>query len=198
MLDFILNLDKSVFLFFNAQLSHPVLDFVMPRITNFSFWLIPGLIAAALFVKREKKQALIVLGLLALTIAIADQVSAGVLKKIFLRPRPCHPDFLAEGGRFLKGGVFVLEGTWRSLGSFPSSHSANTFAAAMLFFYFYRRRAVYFFAFASMIGYSRVYNGVHYPLDIIGGAVFGCLVGAGVYWGYKMISQKIAAVKSKS
>ena len=195
-MDSLLNLDTVVFLFFNAKLAHPVLDFVMPHITNFSFWLIPGLIAAAWFVKRERKKALIVLGLLVLTIAIVDQVSAGVLKKVFLRPRPCHPDFLVEGGRFLKEGRFVLEGTWRSLGSFPSSHSANMFAAAMLLYSFYPRRAVYFFGFASMIAYSRVYNGVHYPLDVLGGAVFGCIAGAGVYWGYKMICQKIAVSKS--
>jgi undecaprenyl-diphosphatase len=71
------------------------------------------------------------------------------------------------------------------------------FAAGMLLFSFYPRRAVYFFGFASMIAYSRVYNGVHYPLDVLGGAVFGCLVGAGVYWGYSAICKKIAASKIK-
>jgi len=188
---FLLNLDRSIFLFFNAQLTHPVLDFIMPVITKLTSWLIPGLIAAAWFVRREKKKALIILGLLVLTIVIMDQASTQILKKLFARPRPCHPDFLVEGGRFL-GGLR------RSVVSFPSSHSANMFAAAMLLFNFYPRKAVYFFGFASMIAYSRVYVGVHYPLDILGGAVFGCMAGAGVYWGYKMICQKTAASKSSA
>jgi undecaprenyl-diphosphatase len=188
MLDSLLNLDTVVFLFFNAQLTHPVLDFIMTRVTHFSFWLIPGIIAAAWFVKRERKKALIVLGLLGLAIAISDPVSAQILKKIFLRPRPCHPDFLVEGGRFLLG-------LKSSRGSFPSSHSANMFAAAMLLYSFYPRRAVYFFGFASMVAYSRVYNGVHYPLDVLGGAVLGCIIGAGVYLGYSVISKKYAVSK---
>lgn len=185
---FLLNLDRSVFLFFNALLIHPVLDYVMPIITKFTFWIIPGLIAAALFIKRERKKALIIIGLLVLTVVIVDQTSTQILKKFFARPRPCHPDFLVEGGRFLLG-------IRRSLVSFPSSHSANMFGAAMLLFKFYPRRAVYFFAFASLIAYSRVYNGVHYPIDILGGAVFGCFVGYGVYWGYRAVCKKYAAPK---
>ncbi|MCL2689414.1 MAG: phosphatase PAP2 family protein [Chitinispirillia bacterium] len=188
--NFLINLDTSVFLFFNAYLTHPILDFIMTRITHLTFWIIPGLIAAAWFIKRERKKAFIVLGLIILTIIITDQTSTQFLKKFFARPRPCHPDFLVEGGRFLMG-------MRRSIVSFPSSHSGNMFALAMLLFNFYPRRAVYFFGFASMIAYSRVYIGVHYPIDILGGAVFGCTAGAGVYWGYKAICQKINASASR-
>ena len=181
MFEFLYEIDKAIFLFFNARLTHPALDFVMPHITEFSFWAIPGLIAAALFVLREnKKKALIILGLTALTVAISDPFSSQILKKIFARPRPCNPEFFVEGGRFLLG--------MRDSYSFPSSHSMNMFAIATLYTCFYPKRWIYFFAFASMIGYTRVYCGVHYPSDVLGGAVLGCLIGWGVYLAYRKIS----------
>jgi len=189
MLEFLYGVDKAVFLFFNACLTHPALDFVMPRITELSFWTIPGLLAAAVFVLREnKKKALIILGLTALTVAISDPFSSQILKKIFTRPRPCNPESFVEGGRFLLG-------MWKSY-SFPSSHSMNMFAVAMLYACFYPKLWIYFFAFASMIGYTRVYCGVHYPSDVLGGAVFGCLTGLGVYAAYRKIS-KIKFGKTK-
>ncbi len=182
--DFLYSADKSVFLFINVTLSHPLLDPVMTRITEFKFWLIPGIIAAALYVWREnKKKALIVLGLVALTVALSDPLSSRVLKNIFARPRPCHPVFFVEGGRFLLGN-------WTSL-SFPSSHSVNMFAFATLLFCFYRKYGVYFYSFAGLIGYTRVYNGVHYPSDVVGGAVFGCLLGWGVYAGFMFIKSRL-------
>jgi len=186
-IDTLYNADKAVFLFINVTLSHPLLDPVMTRITDFKFWLIPGLIAAALYVWREdKKKALIVLGLIALTVAISDPLSSQVLKKVFARPRPCNPEFFVEGGRFLLGRLKSL--------SFPSSHSMNMFSAATLLFCFYRKYGIYFYPFAGLIAYTRVYNGVHYPSDVIGGAVIGCLLGWGVYAGFTFV----CAQKQKS
>ena len=182
-MEFLYNIDKAVFLFFNARLHHPVLDVLMPLFTKLSTWTIPGLLLAALFVMREKKKALIVLGLLILTVAISDPVSSQILKKSFARLRPCHPEFFVEGGRFLIGMLKSL--------SFPSSHSMNMFSAATLLFCFYPKRWPYFFSFAAMIAYTRVYCGVHYPSDILGGAIFGSLLGWGVYAGYTAIVQKI-------
>jgi undecaprenyl-diphosphatase len=183
------SVDKSVFLFINVTLSHPLLDPAMTRITELKFWLIPGLLGAALYVFREnKRKALIVLGLIALTVAIGDSLASQVLKKIFARPRPCNPDFFVEGGRFLLGMP-------RSF-SFPSSHSVNMFSVATLLFCFYRKYGVYFYSFAALIAYTRVYNGVHYPSDVIGGAAIGCLLGWGVYAGFVFIQSKYSKPKS--
>ena len=57
--------------------------------------------------------------------------------------------------------------------SFPSAHAANIFGAATALTMFYRRWAGAFFAVAVCVGYSRVYVGVHYPSDVLGGAVLG-------------------------
>jgi len=176
--------DKSVFLFINVTLSHPLLDPVMTRITHSKFWLIPGLLTAALYVFREnKKKALVVLGLIALTVAISDPLSSQVLKKLFARPRPCHPEFFVEGGRFLLG-MYTSK-------SFPSSHSMNMFSVATLLFRFYPKNGVYFYSFAGLIAYTRVYNGVHYPSDAVGGAVIGCLLGWGIHAGFVFVRSRL-------
>jgi undecaprenyl-diphosphatase len=186
MLNFFYGIDRSVFLFINATMSHPLLDPVMTRITDLKFWLIPGLILAAVYVWREnKKKALIVLGLIVLAVAVSDPLSSQVLKKLFARPRPCHPQFFVEGGRFLLG-------MWGSP-SFPSSHSMNMFSVATVLFCFYRnwRYGACFYSFAGLIAYTRVYNGVHYPADVLGGAVAGCLVGWGIYAGFAFARERI-------
>ena len=182
-MEFLYGIDKAVFLFFNAQLTHPVLDVAMPFITEFRNWIVLGILGAAMFVWREKKKALIVLGLGALAVALSDPLIAKFLKEAVARPRPCHPDFLVEGGRFLLGQR-------ASIKSFPSSHTMNMFAVATILFCFYPRLWMYFFPFAALIGYTRVYCGVHYPSDVLGGAVLGCLVGWGVYAGYRAIAKK--------
>ncbi|MEO1172031.1 MAG: phosphatase PAP2 family protein, partial [Myxococcota bacterium] len=88
-------------------------------------------------------------------VVLSDQGSAGVLKPLFGRPRPHSP---APG--------------------FPSSHASNLFAQATLFSYFYPRLTPVLLAIASVTGFSRVYLGKHYPLDVFAGAVFGALCGA--------------------
>jgi undecaprenyl-diphosphatase len=164
----------------------------MTHITDLKFWIIPGIVAAAFYVFREnKKKALIVLGLIVLTAAVSDILASQVLKKIFARPRPCNPEFFVEGGRFLLG----MRGSF----SFPSSHSANMFSIATLLFCFYRKYGVYFYSFAGLIAYTRVYNGMHYPSDVVGGAAVGCLIGWGVYSGFVFIrSKKSKSLKSNS
>ncbi|MDR2579140.1 MAG: phosphatase PAP2 family protein [Chitinispirillales bacterium] len=173
MLEFLHDLDVTLFLLFNAQLTHPLLDSVIPRITHFSFWVVPGLLAAVLFIFREKKKALVALLLVALAAGLSDLISSHIIKQIFARPRPCHPDMFIEGGRFLIG-------MYRSY-SFPSSHSMSMFTIAAVLGGFYPKRRIYFFAFASMIAYSRVYCGVHFPSDIFCGAVWGILLGWGIF-----------------
>jgi undecaprenyl-diphosphatase len=186
-LEYLYNLDVSMFLLFNAQLTHPLLDSIMPRVTHFSFWAVPGLLGAALFIFREKKKALVVLLLLALAVGLSDFISSHIIKQIFARPRPCNPDMFIDGGRFLLG-------MYRSY-SFPSSHSMNMFAAASLLFCFYPKRWMYFFGFATMIAYSRVYCGVHFPSDVYCGAVWGGVWG----WGcVKFGFFSIKILKSKS
>ena len=98
-------------------------------------------------------------------VAASDLASIG-LKDIVGRPRPFtrYPE-PPPLGRVPKDS------------SFPSGHAAMAFAAATVLSYYRPRWAAAFFLLAVAIGYSRVYNGVHYPLDVLGGAVLGLLIG---------------------
>jgi undecaprenyl-diphosphatase len=107
------------------------------------------------------------------TFAITDSVSASVLKPLFARPRPCHD---AELQPFLRnildcGGLY----------SFPSSHASNHFGLAMFWFWalwiMTGKKWGWLFIWATVICYAQVYVGKHYPFDIAGGALLGCIVG---------------------
>lgn len=102
---------------------------------------------------------------LALTILATDQLNSSVIKELIERIRPCHT----------LGDVRLLVdcGGGKSM---PSSHAANNFAAALVLSIFFRRETLLFFFIAVLMALSRVYVGVHYPADIIVGAVVGLLM----------------------
>jgi undecaprenyl-diphosphatase len=175
----LLNLDSAIFFFINHTLANPVCDFIFIHITNGAFWIIPGAIAAALFIKFEKKKALVVIGLMLITVGISDPVCNRIIKPLVNRSRPCNPSTPVEGGRFLLG--------FKTSRSFPSSHAMNMFAQAMLLSLFYRKKTLYFFLFAAMIGFSRIYVGAHYPSDVAAGAVFGVCIGGLIYGIYTFV-----------
>jgi undecaprenyl-diphosphatase len=196
MYEFLIQIDRFLFLFFNSTVSNPVFDIIFPFITRGRNWIIPGIVIAIVYLFFGKKKAWIVLGLAIITVAISDPVSVRVLKPLFHRLRPCHPSFFLEGSHiFLDGGRFLF-GHKTSL-AFPSAHATNMFAQAMLLTLFYPKQGVWFFIFASLIGYSRIYVGVHYPADIAGGAIFGIAIGVFVYLLFNYIWQRIQ-MKEKS
>jgi undecaprenyl-diphosphatase len=186
----LLTLDKIVFLWCNTHLANPVLDAFFLCITDPSFWIIPGLIAASFFVWEKKTSALIVIGLVLIAAGISDALANQVIKHAVGRLRPCNPHALVEGGRFLLGYKTSL--------SFPSSHAMNMFAAAGVLTAFYRRQWYWFFSFALMIGFSRIYVGVHFPGDVLGGALFGAMVGWSGYFIFIVIQKQFVKTPSKT
>ena len=118
------------------------------------------------------KKGLGVLGVALLMIAFTDQVT-NLFKSGFARLRPCHDPDIAPLMRLVKakcGGQF----------GFFSGHASNSFAVALFFVGLFHKQYPHMrwlILWAAMVAYSRVYVGVHYPLDIFCGAIFGIASG---------------------
>lgn len=121
---------------------------------------------------QNRRHALLVLAMLVLAFVLADQVSSGIIKDVVERLRPTREPSL-------DGVIHTVNGYRGGMYGFVSSHAANSFAAATLIALILRHRLVTFslFTWALLQCYSRVYLGVHYPGDILGGIVVGLLAG---------------------
>ena len=166
MIDFLYQIDISIFYFINHTLSNPLFDKFFPFITEVKNWFIAYIILfLILVIKGRKLERISAVGIIFL-ITVSDQLSSSVLKNFVGRIRPCNdlPD------------VNILTGCTGSF-SFPSSHAVNNFAAAVFFSILFPKYKWALFTVAFLLALSRVYTGVHYPSDIIGGALIGSILG---------------------
>lgn len=131
-----------------------------------------------------RKMLLAVLGV-TLVVMVADQFASGVCKGLFCRWRPSHEPAL-------EGLVHIVNGYRGGSYGFISSHAANTFGVATYLSLMLRRRWVLWvtFMWAFMCSYSRIYLGVHYPGDILCGALWGIFVAYIIYHLYLKIASK--------
>ncbi len=167
--------DEWLFRLGNLSAANSWFDTLMPVITSNSY-VVPVLlayVAGVLWRGTVRDQVFILLVILA--IVLADQ-SVTLWKQVFMRPRPCQA--------LTDIRLLVPCGTGKS---FPSGHATNNFAGAMLAALCYRRWGKLLFIWAVAASYSRVYCGVHYPLDLLGGAVWGCIISSAVFFVYQRI-----------
>jgi len=119
-------------------------------------------------------------------ISFSEWISSGVLKPVFDRPRPYHSlSHVHLYDRMLKTWSVTpeLKTTIRGESlSLPSSHATNIFAAAVFLSFFFRKFWPLFYAIAILVGYSRVYLGVHFPFDVFIGSIAGTLCGMIIAW----------------
>ena len=161
-------IDRAAFVLINNGLRHPLLDVFMPFVTEkWNFVLPMALVVLYLLGKGGRQGRMIVL--CAVLLVVCADASATALRSYFQRVRPCQA----------LDGVRLLVGCSDSF-SFPSGHATNAFALAAFFATYYRQRAVLLFVMAALAGYSRIYVGVHYPTDVLGGAILGVAFGLAV------------------
>jgi len=160
--------DKFVFRLINTTLANPFFDWTMPIITNQVYWIVPLIIFWIYLMAFSGKRGKIAGVILLLTLGFTDYTTVEILKPVFGRLRPYLQ--MSEGIRTLThtGGHF----------SFVSAHAANTFSCAVILAYFYPRFKRYYYGIATLVAFSRIYVGVHFPGDVL----FGALYGYGIGW----------------
>jgi len=179
--------DAWLFQLLNHTLAHPALDDLMlfltkPKFSGHIFWL-----TALFIVLRKGRDGFWIVLLLLLSVGIADYTASGIFKPLFQRVRPC---FALEGVRLLVDQTH----SW----SFASSHAANSTALATLIWIFFWKGklidklfTVTMIIYAAMVAFSRIYIGVHYPGDVLGGIVIGLASAALIYTAFAWVVKNV-------
>ncbi len=174
MLDYLINLDTQLFIFLN-NLGTDFWDPFWLRMSEIGIWIPLYLVLLGLvYYLFHWKTALLITGFIALNVIATDQGSVRLFKNQFERLRPCHVEELQDQIRLVKGSCGGQYG-------FVSSHASNTFGLAFFLGLLFRKKWPWLYyallIWASLVAYSRVYLGVHYPGDILFGAIYGTLCG---------------------
>jgi membrane-associated phospholipid phosphatase len=183
----LLALDTALFHFINGSLGNPLFDWLMPILSGAGgamhwFVLAAVLVFAAAVIFGDTRARICAL-MIFLAVALGDGLVVNTIKHAVHRTRP---------GIALPDTVMRLGST--TSGSMPSAHAANWFAATMIVFIFYRRKRTVFVPVALMataVAFSRVYNGVHYPSDVLAGAILGSGYAAAIALGLEWIWQSL-------
>lgn len=168
-MEFLLPFDMPVLSFVQQHLHNPFTDLFFPFITYLgelgACWVFISLVL--LFMKKYRRAGFLMLAALILATLLGE----GLLKHIVCRPRPFE-SLLPPGTSLLippPGGY-----------SFPSGHTCASFAAAVALFSQHKKQGAPALVLAALIGFSRVFLFVHFPSDVLAGALLGTLAGAGV------------------
>ncbi|KKX51846.1 MULTISPECIES: phosphatase PAP2 family protein [Sphingobacterium] len=183
MIDQIVHIDQEIFLAINQGLSNPVFDWLLPILRNPYTWAPLYLFLVIFFIKTYGKTGILIVVMTLATFGASDAVSSHLIKKSVKRVRPCNDIVFKEevNIRVRCGSGF----------SFTSSHATNHFALAFFWIALFRRKwkhAMWLcITWATLISVSQIYVGVHYPFDILCGAILGILIGMATGYIFKKL-----------
>lgn len=181
--------DISLFYFINKSLANPLFDSIMPFITELHniWWLYVIFLLASIYNHKNRISSLVIFVLLIVAVGMTDWINSIYLKEILARPRPCHtlPD------------VHLLVPCGSGY-SFPSSHAANNFAVIAFLVGVSGRYIPSIAFFCISVALSRIFVGVHYPSDILGGGLVGTLFGFMFAFISKKIVQRMSSLTSNT
>jgi undecaprenyl-diphosphatase len=172
-MEYLNQLDTQLFMLINES-HNAFFDPIMYWLSDKLFWIPMYLLIIFLMIRRYKMKGVLMLLFVGLVIALCDQTASGLLKNTVQRLRPSHEPALA-------GLIYLSKAGPGGLYGFASSHAANVFGLAT-FLYFvlgekFKILKYWLFTWAILVGYSRIYNGVHYPGDVLAGALIGVVFG---------------------
>lgn len=164
-------IDKILLQFINLNLANPVLDFIFILLSDprFLFGILAAIILVMIVHRVPHTGDMVLLCLIGL--ALTDPLCSQILKKLFMRLRPCHTD-LQLRTIVDCGGLY----------GFPSNHAANSAVVAYIVGRFRHRLAFFMWILAVAIAISRVYLGKHYPSDVVAGLAVGIFMGVAILW----------------
>jgi undecaprenyl-diphosphatase len=178
-------LDTQAFLWLNSFHTDSI-DPIMAWITAKNSWIPMYAIIIGILFWRYKKNSIGMLLMIILSVIISDQLCSSILKPLIHRLRPCHEPSLQN--------LVHIVGNCGGQFGFCSSHAANSFSLAMSLFLLVGKKYRFiklFFIWAIIVSYSRIYVGVHYPLDVLAGAGIGVLVSLFCFKIYQKYLSKI-------
>jgi len=172
LIDYIKQIDTDLFLKLNS-IHSPFFDFIMWWFSSKTIWIPLYLFFVYLLFKKYSKQAITILIFAIICAALTDSLSVAIFKNTFQRLRPSHQPELMNL-------IHIVNGYRGGQYGFVSSHAANIFGLAAFLWYFLKNHYKHFgkiiFTWAFLVSYSRIYLGVHYPGDVVVGAIFGILI----------------------
>ncbi len=179
----LLQFDETLFHLVNSGCQNQFFDWLMPLLRDKYIWIPLYIFIASFLLINYRQKGLYLCIAFVLTIGITDSTNSHMLKKNMKRLRPCK---VLEPRKDLHLLVPCGSGF-----SFPSSHAANHFAIATFLTLFFgkvfRWIKIPLMLWAGSIAFAQVYVGVHYPLDVVVGALWGVLIG----WGVHLVSKHL-------
>jgi undecaprenyl-diphosphatase len=185
-MEYLNSLDTKLFLFLNG-LHNAFFDPIMYWFSDKLIWIPMYVFIAFFIVWRYRMRGVFMLLFSGLVIALCDQMASHLIKNLTHRLRPSHEPALIGLIHLSKAGPGGLYG-------FVSSHAANAFGLATFMYFVLDHRSrllkYWMFVWAALVSYSRIYNGVHYPADVIVAALLSFLIGWGISKLYQYIEYK--------
>lgn len=183
MFDKLITFDKELLLAINN--SHSLwMDNFMWLVSSRIVWIPLFLVILYIIVSNKGKSSLGILISIAILILASDQISSSIIKPLVGRFRPTHDPDISQW-------IHIVKGHRGGMYGFVSSHASNVFAVAVFTMLLIRNKlySVIIFLWASVISFSRIYLGVHFPLDVIFGALLGILLAFIVFKIYSSITK---------
>jgi len=169
-------LNISLFEKINGWANHgKILDWIGIFFADYLLWIAVGILIILFLIKKTRLTSIVA----GLSVVLARLVITEVIKYFYHSVRPY----------LVLDNVRKLIAENKNFQSFPSGHTAIFFAIAMAIFYFNRKWGIIAFVVAVLVGLSRIYVGVHWPIDILAGALIGIISGIVINYGFKIKNQ---------